>query len=193
MSIQSAVRSGGSPEGAVVHGGNSAAPSGPLCFFLRAEKEEATIRKYGIDIERHIDPEYVSEESIRIDIHKSISKIRNREQIAKLTEEFTDRYGKLTDKVLLYMEEKYLEFLLKSSGVESFKELDLLVNFAFDAQKTSKIRLNDLKRIITEQDIKYRFGFENNKIQVKITKADYPNSYIYSLTRFLEAINKATE
>ena len=156
-------------------------------------KEEATIRKYGIDIERHIDPEYVSEESIRIDIHKSISKIRNREQISKLIEEFTDRYGKLTDKVLLYMEEKYLEFLLKLSGVESFKELDLLVNFVFDQQKTSKIRLNDLKRIITEQDIKYRFGFENNKIQVKITKSDYPNSYIYSLTRFLEAINKATE
>ena len=47
-------------------------------------KEEATIRKYGIDIERHIDPEYVYEESIRIDIHKSISKIRNREQIQKL-------------------------------------------------------------------------------------------------------------
>ena len=35
---------GGSPEGAVVHGGNSAAPSGPLCFFLGNEKEGAAWR-----------------------------------------------------------------------------------------------------------------------------------------------------
>ena len=31
---------GGSPEGAAVDGLNSAAPSGPLCFFLRVEKED---------------------------------------------------------------------------------------------------------------------------------------------------------
>ena len=71
--------------------------------------------------------------------------------------------------------------------------MNLLVNFTFDAQKTNKIKLNDLKKIIKEQDIKYRFAFENNKIQVKITKEDYPNSYIYSLTRFLEAINEVTK
>ena len=62
--------------------------------------------------------------------------------------------------------------------------MDLLVNFTFDQQKTSKIKINDLKKIIIDQEIKYRFSFENNKIQAKITKADYPNSYIYSLTRF---------
>ena len=33
---------GGSPEGADVPNANSAAPSGPLCFFLRVEKEELT-------------------------------------------------------------------------------------------------------------------------------------------------------
>ena len=58
---------------------------------------------------------------------------------------------------------------------------------------TSKIKLNDLKKIIIEQDVKYRFSFENNKIQVKITKEDYKESYIYSLTRFLEAINEVTK
>ena len=147
-------------------------------------KEEVTIRKYNIDIERHIDPSYVSEEEIRIDIHKSISKIKNRKQIEELINEYTDRYGKLSDNVLLYMEEKYLEFLLKASGVESFKEQGTLVYFVFDIEKTEKIKLNDLKKIIIDQQIKYRFSFENSRIQVKITKEDYPNSYIYSLTRF---------
>lgn len=155
-------------------------------------KEEVTIRKYNIDIERHIDPSYVSEESIRIDIHKSISKIRSRDQINLLIDEYTDRYGKLNEKVLLYMEEKYLEFLLKASGVESFKEQTNLVFFVFDEEKTEKIKLNDLKKIIIDQNILYRFTFENNRIQVKIQKQDYPNSYIYSLTKFLEAINEIT-
>ena len=156
-------------------------------------KEEPTIRKYNIDIERHIDPSYVSEEEIRIDIHKSISKIKSRNQIKELIDEYTDRYGKLSDNVILYMEEKYLEFLLKASGVETFKEQGKIVYFVFDEQKTEKIKLNDLKKIIIEQQIKYRFAFENNRIQVTILKEDYLNSYIYSLTKFLESINEITK
>ena len=35
---------GGSPEGADVPNAKSAAPSGPLCFFLRVEKEEAALK-----------------------------------------------------------------------------------------------------------------------------------------------------
>ena len=156
-------------------------------------KEEPTIRKYNIDIERHIDPNYVSEEEIRIDIHKSISKIKNRKQIEELITEYTDRYGKLSNNVLLYMEEKYLEFLLKASGIEMFKELGSTVTFGFDIEKTNKIKLNDLKKIVTDQNIKYRFAFEKNKIQATIMKSDYPNSYIYSLTKFLESINEVTK
>ena len=81
--------------------------------------EENNIRKFPIDISRHVDESYVEDDAIRIDIHKSISKITSRKQIQMLIEEYTDRYGQLNEEILLYMEEKYLEYLLKKSGVET--------------------------------------------------------------------------
>ena len=41
------------------------------------------------------------------------------EQIEILKAEFTDRYGKLDEDILLYMESKYLEHLLKINDVET--------------------------------------------------------------------------
>lgn len=157
------------------------------------KEEEPTIRKYNIDVERHVDPNYVSEETIRIDIHKSISKIQSREEINRLIEEYSDRYGKLSDPNLLYMEEKYLEYLLKISGVEMFKEQGVMVNLSFAKEKSDKIKLEPLKKIVLSQKLKYRFSLDNNKIHIKIMKNDYPESYIYSLTKFLEAINEITK
>ena len=77
-----------------------------------------------LSISKYIDTNYVSDDDIRISMHKEISKIKSRDQISMLIQEYTDRYGKPKEDVLLYMEAKYLEFLLKSKGIESFKETE---------------------------------------------------------------------
>ena len=64
------------------------------------QKEEPNIRKYHLSVSRHVDEEYVDDDSIRIDIHKSISKIKSRDQIEALKLEYTDRYGKLSEDIL---------------------------------------------------------------------------------------------
>lgn len=72
-------------------------------------------------------------------ISSTHNKIKSRDQISALINEYTDRYGKLSEDIILYMEEKYLEYLLKSSGVETFKETEDEVMFWFDETSSSHI------------------------------------------------------
>ena len=149
-------------------------------------KEEPHIRKYQVSISRHVEENYVGDDAIRIDIHQSISKIKSRDQIDALIKEYTDRYGKLSEDILLYMEEKYLEYLLKSSGVENFKETDEEVMFWFDETASSHINAQKIFELSVKLHLKYKFDYRSRKIIVKLNPKDSSKSYIYGLTKFLE-------
>ncbi len=150
--------------------------------------EEFNIRKYHLDISRHVDEAYVDEDQIRIEIHKSINKIKSRDQIKALIDEYTDRYGKLNEEILLYMEEKYLEYLLKQNGVEAFKETEHEIIFNFDEDATSNINLQKLFELSVQLFLRYKFDYRSKKIIGKINPKETSKSYIYGLTKFLENI-----
>ena len=77
---------------------------------------------------------------IKIEIHQKINRVMSREIQKELIKEFTDRYGVLSDDVKLYIEEQYLEHLLKAKGVESFKEAEDEVTLNFDPEKSKQNR-----------------------------------------------------
>lgn len=153
------------------------------------EKEEANPRKFNIDISRHIAPSYVSDDEIRIDIHQSINKIKSRDQIYALKAEYTDRYGQLSDDILLYMEEKYLEFLLKSRGVETFKDLNQDVTFTFDEETSQKLVKTNFDFMLNHEFDCLHFEFIKNKVVVKYKNKEQTKDYIYIFTKFLEQIH----
>ena len=152
------------------------------------QKQEEQKRLYNLDISRHVEEDYVSDDALRIEIHKSINKISSRDQIKALIEEYTDRYGKLSDDILLYMEAKYLEFLLKACGVEKFLEKDTEVVFNFDDDASSKINAQKIFEASVKLKLKYRFDYRNKKIIVQFNKLKNNKNYIYSLNKFLELV-----
>ena len=157
---------------------------------LKGIKEDPQEHKYfNISISKHIDPNYVLDDEIRIIMHKEISKIKSRDQIKSLILEYTDRYGKLNDEILLYMEEKYLEYLLKSKGIESFKELKDEIQLNFDEETTNKINYKNLSQCANKYAPLFTFSLKNKRIFIHIDPKDYDTSYIYTLTKFLENIN----
>lgn len=157
---------------------------------LKGIKEDPEEHKhFNISISKHIDPNYVLDDEIRIVMHKEISKIKSRDQIKSLILEYTDRYGKLNEEILLYMEEKYLEYLLKSKGIETFKELKDEVQLNFDEETTAKINYKSLSQCANQYAPLFMFSLKNKRIIIHINPKDYDTSYIYTLTKFLENIN----
>ncbi len=67
---------------------------------------------------RHVDPSYVSEDSIRIEIHKRIAELNRVSDVDDLKLELTDRFGALDADLLLYMYEKLFKKLSSKIGVQ---------------------------------------------------------------------------
>ena len=87
------------------------------------------------------------------------------------------------------MEEKYLEFLLKSKGVENFKEKDQDIQFNFDEESSLKMVKMKFDFMFDKTFDKLKFEFINNKVFVKYKDIKKDKSYIYIFTKFLEQIN----
>ncbi len=146
-----------------------------------------------INVSKHIDKTYVSDDTIRIAMHQSISKVHSRSEITNLINEFVDRYGRINDELLIYVESKYLEFLLKSKGVETYITTDKTVEFNFDKAKTATINYPLFVGITKNYADGWRFEYRSDRIYVKIplnktNQSLDDNHYVYQLTRFLEKI-----
>ena len=87
------------------------------------------------------------------------------------------------------MEEKYLEYLLKVKGIENIKEKDDEVILNFDEDVTKLIDYQSLREAAKKYAPKFIFSLEHNTIYIKINLKDYPSSYIYTLTSFLENVS----
>src|SRR5690606_8614095 len=103
---------------------------------MEEEKQEDNVR---IDISRHVSENYVSDDDIKILIHKEINKIKSKKQKLDLISEFTDRFGKLTEEILLYIEERYLQVLLKKFSITNVMETNNLVMAIIPKEISEKI------------------------------------------------------
>ena len=143
---------------------------------------------FNISIGKHIDTSYVGDDEIRIEMHKDINKINSREKIQSLIDEYTDRYGKLDNEIILYMYEKYLEFLLKSKGVERFTDTDKEVKFNFDSYTTAKFNFKEMGKMVKQVAPEFDFDYIDKKLYVIINPKDFKDSYIFTLINFLENV-----
>ena len=153
-------------------------------------KEQEKEKVVDLKISKHIDENYISDDEIRIAMHQEISKVKSREELNRLIAEFSDRYGRVNDELKIYVEGKYLTFLLKTKGVEVYAVKKESVNFNFDVEKTRKIPYTLIKAAAIGVP-EYKFKLQDNRIYVEIplnlnnNNLD-SNHYIFKLTTFLE-------
>lgn len=74
-----------------------------------------------IFVDQYIDPEYVNDETVRIEIHKEIAKLNHIKDVEFLKESLIDRFGPLSPEIILYMYEKLYKKQAHQLGVEKTK------------------------------------------------------------------------
>lgn len=150
--------------------------------------EEKQKVNYKIDVSKHVDREYVSDDTIIIYIHKEINKISSTQDKFNTINELTDRFGKLSQSVLDYIEERYLESLLREYGIEKVYEAPNLVTITMPRNISNNYRGEDV--LMTGYRISDRFSFEYraNQYIIKLTKDNLDRSWLYLATEYFEKL-----
>ncbi len=150
--------------------------------------EEKPKVNYRIEVSKHVEREYVSDDTIIIYIHKEINAIETKENKYKTINELTDRFGKLSSIVLDYVEERYLESLLRKMSVKHIKEENDYVELIIPKEYSSKLKGDVVLMAGYSISDKFRFEYKDNQFIIILSKKPKDKTWIYTMTQFIEKI-----
>jgi transcription-repair coupling factor (superfamily II helicase) len=139
-----------------------------------------------IEVSKHVDESYVSDDDIKILIHKEIAKVSTKAEKEAVIQEFTDRFGRLNPEILTYIEERYLQKVLKKFQINSVLETENNVLVAIPRRITSKLNAEVLFMKATEISRDILFEYKNQQIIIKIRKKPKDKTWIFQLTGLLQ-------
>ena len=149
------------------------------------EKEKVS---YHIEVPKHVEREYVSDDAIIIYIHKEINSISSIEDKNKTIEELENRFGKLSQNVLDYIEERYLESLLRLFKIEKISEAPNLVTIHIPQKESSKFKGEDVLSAAYNLSDNIRIEYRNSQYIIKYVKATGSREWLFVLSSFFETL-----
>ena len=128
------------------------------------DKEESV--KPLIEVETHISSEYAPDDEIKLELHKLINNINSEEDIENLCEVIKDRFGKVTEEMIIYMHEEWFEKQAKSLNITETKQTKTYIEIVLP-QYISK-QIDGEKLFFTAYEISkyFRFSYNSNQIHI---------------------------
>lgn len=129
------------------------------------EEEDTSVTL--IDVDTHINDEYVSDEDIKIEIHQLINTVDSENKFNEVAEHITNRFGKIPENMVIYMYEQWFEKLAKKLEVTNVIKTDRFIEITIP-QNISRFIEGD-KLLISAFSINSKFNIKYISKQIKIS------------------------
>ena len=143
-----------------------------------------------IEVSKHVDDSYVSDDDIKIYIHKTIDSISSKERRDEVIDILTDRFGSINDEIILYINKKYFDSLVSSLDLEEVSENDFKAKLVFSKSASDKIDGKKIMRKVYEMGQDYSIEYKNKRFIISIIKLVKGHDWIYGAIELLENISK---
>ena len=147
-------------------------------------EEEDTDNKSLINVTTHIKDEYVSEDDLKIEIHRKINSIEDEESFNKIKSELEDRFGKLDEDLIIYMYEEWFEKLALKLKIRNVHQNKNSIELVFPEDTVKKLDMEDVFMDAFNVSNMFRFSTKGTNLIIilDIIKLDrHPIYYLVSL------------
>ena len=153
------------------------------------KEEENTDEKPLISVDTHISDEYVKDIDLKIEIHKKINEIDSYNKLIIVKNELEDRFGKIDEKILIYMYEEWFEKIAKKLEIEKVNQTKNYIELIFSQEISNKI--DGEKLFIDAFNISrmFRFQMKSGHLIIILDTIKLEKNSIYLL---IELLNKIT-
>ena len=153
------------------------------------EKKEEDLK---VVMSRHLDPGYISDDYMKIEVHTKISKLASKKELSDYVSELTDRFGPVNDNLLEYMYAKLYENLLNRSGFERVEIDDEKVVMVIGAEKSKTTDASSLFKYAYDISQLFGFYYKARKIFLVYNSKSTKLRMYQDLSAFLEkALNES--
>lgn len=141
-----------------------------------------------IEVENHISDDYVSEESIKIEIHQLINEIKDQESLEQVRNEILDRFGNISEEMNIYMYEEWFEKLAQKLNIKRIKQTETLLEIELPEDISNKIQGDKLFLIAYSINPKFRLSYRMKRIYISLSLVNLDKHFIYYLVNLLNEI-----
>ncbi len=154
---------------------------------IEPEKEDINDKSL-INVDTHIDESYVSDESVRIEIHQLINQIKDYNSLTKIKNEIEDRFGKIDEKIEIYMYEEWFEKLAQKLEIKTVIQTKTYIELFLPPETSSKINGEKLFLKLYSINPKFSIRYLNKQIIIKLPVINLEKHYLYYFVELLEEI-----
>lgn len=128
-----------------------------------------------LNVSSHIKDSYVSDQDVKIEIHKLINTIDSFESLNNVKSSIEDRFGPCDKELLSYMHESLFENLSKKIGILRVFDNNIYREIFLGKDTSSSIDYEDLFVKALEINKKFNFSYKNDLIGIKLFYKDCDN------------------
>ena len=154
------------------------------------DEENINSDKPLISVSTHIDDNYVMDTELKLLIHKKINEVSSYNSFCSVKEELEDRFGKLSDDMIIYMYEEWFEKMAKNMGIVSIIDNEKEVDMALPENISSMIKGDDLFVNAYRINHNFKLNYKNKEIHILLEKNNLSQHYLMYLIGILIKINE---
>lgn len=141
-----------------------------------------------LDVETAIDDKYISDNEIKISIHKKINQINSFESLEKIKYELEDRFGKLSENMIIYMYEELFEKMARKVNIYRVEQNKNFIKLIFDEEFTNKIKIEDIFMETSKISRMFRFSTLGKKLVIILDIVYLEKHFVYYLVELMNLI-----
>lgn len=154
-------------------------------FTAEAEKKDSMPL---INVSTHIDDSYVSEDDLKIEIHKKINEIDSREKFDLVKAELEDRFGRLSEDLIIYMYEEWFEKLADKLKISKVRQTRNSIELYFIPEVVKKLNTEDIFMDAFHITNMFRFLGRGGELVIVLDIIKLDKHPIYYLVELLDKI-----
>ena len=152
------------------------------------EEQEEESNKTLLNVSTHISDDYVTDDDLKIMIHRMINEIDSKEKLQEVRSDLEDRFGKLNEDIIIYMYEEWFEKLVKQVGVTKVSETKNTIELYFNRESTSKLNTEDLFMNAYQITPMFRFKSRESDLTIVLDIVKLEKHPIYYLVALLSSM-----
>ena len=142
-----------------------------------------------INVSTHIEDSYVSEDDLKIEIHKLINSIDNKDSFLAVKQELEDRFGKISEDMTIYMYEEWFEKLVCRLKLSNVHQNRNSIELVFPAEIVEKMDTEELFMDAFQVSNMFRFISRGTNLVIVLDIIKLEKHPIFYLVDLLDKID----
>ena len=141
-----------------------------------------------IEVSTHISDSYISDVELKILIHKKINEVKDETTLNDIRDELSDRFGKISEEMEIYMYEEWFEKIAKSLGINKVVTMKNNIDIELPCELSSKIDGERLFNDAYSISKMFRFLYKDSSINIILDTIKLEKHFLIYLIELLEKI-----